>query len=495
MSDENKKLNVILFGTCDMIWNGSFVAGLKESGAKVTTFAHSNICAASHIYNLKRKRNQKIIEDADLIILGISEELGDEQVYKNNIRNFLWLYKELYFLNKKVVVIVWHYFAMYTEKYNNFHQSQCYLYGFNLIDIYGYCKENKILDFYLDMPNYHHPLPILMKKIAYQIVLNVHNFKLPKKIPNISNDSNFTILDLEEFYDKDQLIKARNHLGFEYVYKVDKECFFKFPTNLEGKKLLSIHTMNYVCNIDHAIFVCRNRKYKFAKISLRWETFPEIYCDFEIDSHSYIDCKYDERIEKQERWFDAGNNGIGIVGFLLADNIVFENFTFDISEENYDQEYDCNYFLTFLTEWFYFINDYKNRISIQESTPNVNDSEFGTAKARIQNQLSYKLGQAMMENSKSILGYIRMPYVLSYIKDKHKQEQKKYEEKIKKDPSLKLPPLESYPDYEEALNFKEHLSYKLGEALIRANNNWYGGGYIKLWFEIRKLKKEFYRIK
>uniref|UniRef100_UPI0038B2C798 hypothetical protein n=1 Tax=Campylobacter coli TaxID=195 RepID=UPI0038B2C798 len=82
----------------------------------------------------------------------------------------------------------------------------------------------------------------------------------------------------------------------------------------------------------------------------------------------------------------------------------------------------------------------------------------------------------MIVNSKSLLGYIRMPFVLSYIKDKHKQEQKIYQEKIKKDPSLKLPPLESYPDYKEALKEKECLTYKLGEALIKANNNWYGGG-------------------
>ncbi|ENU2703037.1 hypothetical protein [Campylobacter coli] len=105
-------------------------------------------------------------------------------------------------------------------------------------------------------------------------------------------------------------------------------------------------------------------------------------------------------------------------------------------------------------------------------------TKYGTAKIRIQNQLSYKLGQAMIVNSKSFLGYIRMPFVLSYIKDKHKQEQKNYQEKIKKDPSLKLPPLESYPDYQEALKEKECFTYKLGEALIRANNNWYGGGGI-----------------
>ncbi|MCV3462439.1 hypothetical protein L8W68_01390 [Campylobacter sp. FU_497] len=115
-------------------------------------------------------------------------------------------------------------------------------------------------------------------------------------------------------------------------------------------------------------------------------------------------------------------------------------------------------------------------------------SKYGTAKTRIQNQLSYKLGQAMIANSKSILGYIRMPFVLSYIKDKHKQEQKIYQEKIKKDLSLKLPPLENYPDYQEALKLKNHLSYKLGQALIQANKTWYKGGYVKLWFEIRNIK-------
>ncbi|HFU1643803.1 TPA: hypothetical protein ACH4W3_000422 [Campylobacter lari] len=138
------------------------------------------------------------------------------------------------------------------------------------------------------------------------------------------------------------------------------------------------------------------------------------------------------------------------------------------------------------------IQNQKNKIQILEQANGGLDkySKHSTAKSRIQNQLSYKLGQAMIVNSKSFLGYIRMPFVLSYIKDKHKQEQKIYQEKIKKDPSLALPPLESYPDYKEALKEKECFTYKLGQALIQANKTWYGGGYIKLLFEIRKLKRE-----
>ncbi|HEF9737474.1 TPA: hypothetical protein SB142_001116 [Campylobacter coli] len=137
--------------------------------------------------------------------------------------------------------------------------------------------------------------------------------------------------------------------------------------------------------------------------------------------------------------------------------------------------------------------------SIQEKSTQLNQlqsklsfqTKYGTAKTRIQNQLSYKLGQAMILNSKSILGYLIMPMALLSIIISHKQEQKIYQEKIKKDPSLKLPPLESYPDYKEALKLKNHLSYKLGEALIQANKTWYKGGYVKILFEIRKLKREF----
>lgn len=112
---------------------------------------------------------------------------------------------------------------------------------------------------------------------------------------------------------------------------------------------------------------------------------------------------------------------------------------------------------------------------------NINYIDKNSAKTRIHNHLSYKLGQALIENSKSIFGYIRMLYVLSYIKDKHKFEQKAYEEKIKQNPNLALPPLETYPDYNEALKEKECFTYKLGEAFIKASKNWYGGGVYQIY--------------
>ncbi|BEK08359.1 hypothetical protein I12030_17540 [Campylobacter coli] len=127
------------------------------------------------------------------------------------------------------------------------------------------------------------------------------------------------------------------------------------------------------------------------------------------------------------------------------------------------------------------LNQTQSKLSFQ--------SQHGTAKQRIQNQLSYKLGQTMIINSKNIFGILFMPICIISTILSYRQEQKLYQEKIKKDPSLKLPPLENYPDYKEALKFKNHLSYKLGQALIKANKTWYKGGYVKVIFEIRKLKK------
>ncbi|MBX7491510.1 hypothetical protein [Helicobacter turcicus] len=115
-----------------------------------------------------------------------------------------------------------------------------------------------------------------------------------------------------------------------------------------------------------------------------------------------------------------------------------------------------------------------------------------TAKERIHSHLAYKLGAALILNSKSLWGYIRMPYVLSYIKEAHKQAQKDYARRVANNPHLKLPNLETYPDYKEALKEKECLTYKLGLALMQADKDWAKGGYLRFYFfDVPRLKQEF----
>ncbi|HEF2549844.1 TPA: glycosyltransferase family 2 protein, partial [Campylobacter jejuni] len=135
------------------------------------------------------------------------------------------------------------------------------------------------------------------------------------------------------------------------------------------------------------------------------------------------------------------------------------------------------------------IKNIKKILSQNESLLSF-QNKHNTVKFRIQNQLSYKIGQTLIINSKSVLGYLSLPFIILSIVISHKQEQKAYKFKVKKNPNLALPPLETYPDYNEALKEKECFTYKLGEAFIKASKNWYGGGYIKLRLKIKKLKRE-----
>lgn len=259
------------------------------------------------------------------------------------------------------------------------------------------------------------------------------------------------------------------------------------------------------------------------KFSLLNTYIGQINTDYYQRAYSYL-CLYmvSKKLNKSNQLLiDILNKAITYDNKNVAYRILIVNCYIGINNyylaEEELKKTDINRFIQVLFEFWKYLNIHVNLIfsidkllvlefpylhflyyKISLFLKNENDnsvckikSKNDTAIERIQNQLSYKLGQAMIINSKSFLGYIRMPYVLSYIKDKHKLEQKAYEEKIKENPNLALPPLETYPDYNEALKEKECFTYKLGEALIKANKNWYKGGYIKLWFEIRKLKFYF----
>ncbi|EHU8411458.1 glycosyltransferase family 2 protein, partial [Campylobacter jejuni] len=135
--------------------------------------------------------------------------------------------------------------------------------------------------------------------------------------------------------------------------------------------------------------------------------------------------------------------------------------------------------LTTQTNQIYNLNttlENKNQLLIAKQNLINFQNNYGKAKTRIQNHLSYKLGQALIINSKSVLGYLSLPFIILSIVISHKQEQKAYKFKVKKNPNLALPPLETYPDYNEALKEKECFTYKLGEEFIKASKNWYGGG-------------------
>ncbi|ENT9650583.1 sulfotransferase family 2 domain-containing protein [Campylobacter coli] len=330
-----------------------------------------------------------------------------------------------------------------------------------------------------------------------EFVLDLKNIEIQNKILNwmhfipqykflCDNESNILVNftgkfeNLEEDFKKilkilnrkDQLmhINKSNHVDYknyynDVMYKIVREIyrddFEIFDYDLEDKKYFNISQCSYLKNLEAKIAI-KNTKLEF----LRLGKF------FKIQNLNQIIVEKTNTIQnKESKLIQIQNINTTLNKAIQEKDIIINSNTDQINQlQNIIQENSTQ------------INQLQSKLSLQ--------TKYGTAKQRIQNQLSYKLGQAMILNSKSILGYLIMPMALLSIIISHKQEQKIYQEKIKKDPSLKLPPLESYPDYKEALKLKNHLSYKLGEALIQANKTWYGGGYIKLLFDIRKIKRE-----
>ncbi|EMU6399574.1 TPA: hypothetical protein SB541_001204 [Campylobacter jejuni] len=109
-----------------------------------------------------------------------------------------------------------------------------------------------------------------------------------------------------------------------------------------------------------------------------------------------------------------------------------------------------------------FINHEKN-LGIKSGVSYYHED---SAVFRIKNSLSYRFGNEMIR-ANSFLKILRLPFILLKIMLKFRKEQKIYQYVVKQNPKLALRCLQEYPDYYDALKLKNHLSYRLGNALIK----------------------------
>lgn len=99
----------------------------------------------------------------------------------------------------------------------------------------------------------------------------------------------------------------------------------------------------------------------------------------------------------------------------------------------------------------------------------------------------YYIGQYVLKNYKKIFSIFMIIFFVYRNQKEYREKIKIYSKQIKYHSSIK--PI--YLDIGYDSKIKSYFSYKLGQALIKAHQNWYKGGYIKFWFDLYKLKKEF----
>ncbi|TDJ81182.1 DUF2972 domain-containing protein [Campylobacter volucris] len=118
-----------------------------------------------------------------------------------------------------------------------------------------------------------------------------------------------------------------------------------------------------------------------------------------------------------------------------------------------------------------------------------------SAVSRIKNQLAYKLGSCIIEHKANGGGYLSLIYKLYKIKKEYFKEKKLYKQTIKLFPNLIYPDIKTLNDYNDSIRVKFHLSYMLGETLIKADKNKFKGGYLTLFKDIKQTKKDYKIIK
>ncbi|HEF4976683.1 TPA: sulfotransferase family 2 domain-containing protein [Campylobacter coli] len=298
------------------------------------------------------------------------------------------------------------------------------------------------------------------------------------------------ILSLQDEEFKEEIL-SKNHFSFQYKYLCDKNM--NILVNFIGRFEKLDNDFKKILNIlrrkDSLVHINKSKhlNYRDYYNSQTYKIIREIYRDdFEIFDYDLEDKKYfniPQNIYLNNLESKILIKNINLDSLRLKKSFQIQNLNQTIETKNKTIQENLSQ-----------INNLNQTIETKNKTIQNKDdllnfqAQYGTAKSRIQNQLSYKLGQTMIVNSKSFLGCLLMPVILLGIVISHKQEQKIYKQKIEKDPSLKLPSLEQYPDYREAIKLKNHLSYKLGKELVKANKIWYKGGYFQFLYFIKKLK-------
>ncbi|EPX9031117.1 hypothetical protein ACW51F_001020, partial [Campylobacter jejuni] len=191
---------VLLDGSAFAMKNGIQVGLGSVDDIEVDNLSLGGTPSLQNLYELIR--NKKLLENADLIITGSNTH--DVAQYnalinmKTSIRNIQWFYKELSFLNKRILVFI----APTPQKWlnqtcikiiSNIHKKLSKYYGFNVIDLHEYYLDIDLYDFQA-LRDEAHDFDFVMREMGKNIALNIDNFNLTQKIASVNDNPKFEII-------------------------------------------------------------------------------------------------------------------------------------------------------------------------------------------------------------------------------------------------------------------------------------------------------------
>ena len=491
--------NIVLLGGSNSVMVNGLQKGLREY-ANVTNLALGGTTSLQNLYELKRSRNQEIIQNANLIITeSVINELDNHNIRENLsleiiFKNLQYLYATLYELKKPVCILVLPYRIKNYQIIINMHRFLANYYGVNIVDMQSYYQNNEIISFGNKFGG--HQLAIVNRYVGKEIAKNIDKFKVSNKKLDI-NLPDFKILTPENMKKAGnfKIFNPNNSMYNEIAYRLENGNNLSF-NNCDGYQIIGVHSWNLEpngeitkLNFGIATAHCASIHIKKAdknivKPTSKLNIFCEIQAEPIIDNNFiakfndnnlpytefYIDSFYDTPESVLLNHFDL------IAFFLCKPNPKMKLFDLSVipsdTDIKIDPELDCSHLIpniVFFKDSMEFIDEYIGHLypNITRHIDSVLTPQIiQKAQAQILSQLSQNTTQTQQSTLNS-----QLPL---------EAENKILKEKIAK--------LEN--ECQKALKLKNHLSYKLGQALIKANKTWYKGGYIKFIFEAIRIKKE-----
>ncbi|WP_291951264.1 SGNH/GDSL hydrolase family protein [Campylobacter sp.] len=493
-------MNVILLGGSNSVVKNGLRVGLEQKNVTLHNFSLGLSSSLQNLYELIRQ--EKIISKADFIVSesNINDYLSpiDLEII---LRNIDYFYEQLYKAQKTTIILILP-IPTLNEKakaINETHRKNCFYYGFNLIDLDTYFLKNNLYSF--DLNYKFHPMPLAMQKLGKNIIENISFFKKSKEKILCSKRKFYiyTPSNLPQY-------EHKNSFFCEKVTKITKDGF-TFPKNYLQYQILGIHTWtkNYLTTQAVSTISIENTNFKLIKNFNILNSFQDIQ-----NNNAFIDDQTSfyvntTNIKHSEESSGVSTNAnttkldyVDLIGILLLKDDKFKKIEHIFSHTNTNDFLipPIAFYKDLIVEYQELIkldnksflqNQNHNLIRFIEYKKLQNEFEIFThqntqlygANLRIKARLSYKLGEVIIRNSKSLTGYFKIPFELAKTKKMHIKEDKN------------LPPLKAYADYKQAQIAKTHLPYLLGNALIQASKSPFKIAYITLPFKLKKIAKNY----
>ncbi|MDN2745738.1 SGNH/GDSL hydrolase family protein, partial [Campylobacter jejuni] len=406
------KYNVVLFGGSNSVAMDGLQKGLKQNNIHLTNLALGATTSIQNLYELKRERNQKFLQNADLIITESNvnelEEICDR--YSKLSLDFLYeilvyFYEELVKFNKKVLIILLPCDMQNCKIVNNMHYWFARKFGFNIIDMDSYYKMNDLY-FFHNLYDSLHPMNSIMRELGINIIKNIIFFQKSKRIK--TENYIFKECHIEDLIVRKGSIKRKHYKNSMYnenVMSVDTNTILQFPQKYCGYKIFAIHTWNkddgldwYQSTYHLSNIYIQNKNNLIVKSTNFLNSVIELKKEFIIDEQTYITCvienkNYTEYSRTAACWRPEAvfYDQFDLVGFfLILPNNSFSQkmsckFLIDKVVE-IAKEYDFNHLIPPIVQYKKMIDEYCTIVNPKQLLTLQEQFGYYSAKQRIKNQ-------------------------------------------------------------------------------------------------------------